>query len=81
MIIENNLTKLLDLPQSSVVGWTTIEDSICFHIQFNNNGIECPHCHSIATELHQNRPILIRDLSVFGKAVYLRVPRRQIRLL
>lgn len=28
-------------------------------------------------DLHQNRPILIRDLPVFGKVVYLKIPRRQ----
>ena len=26
---------------------------------------------------HQTRPVLIRDLSVFGQVVYLKVPRRQ----
>ncbi len=77
MKIENNLTELLSLPQSSVVSWTPVEDSICFHIQLNNNGTKCPHCHSITTEFNQNRPILVKDLPVFGKAVYLRVPRRQ----
>ena len=29
------------------------------------------------SELHQNRPILIRDLPIFGRIVYLKVPRRQ----
>lgn len=77
MIIEKNLTKLLDLPQSSIVSWTTVEDSICFHIQLNNTEIHCPRCNFLTSELNQNRPILIRDLSVFGKLVYLRVPRRQ----
>jgi len=77
MIIEKNLTELLDLPQSSVVSWTPVEDSICFHIQLNNTEIKCPHCNSWSSEFNQNRPILIRDLPVFGKPVYLRVPRRQ----
>ncbi|MEG4577075.1 transposase family protein [Microcoleus sp. N3A4] len=27
--------------------------------------------------MHQNRPILVRDLSVFGRPVYLKIPRRQ----
>lgn len=27
--------------------------------------------------MHQDRPILIRDLSIFGQATYLKVPRRQ----
>jgi len=28
-------------------------------------------------EIHQNRPILVKDLPIFGKPVYLKVPRRQ----
>jgi len=75
--MENSLTRLLDLPGWNVAGLTFVEDSICFHIEFNTNGIECPYCHSTITELHQNRPILIRDLPVFGKPVYLKVPRRR----
>ncbi|WP_445300887.1 transposase family protein [Microcoleus sp. BR0-C5] len=27
--------------------------------------------------MNQNRPVLIRDLSIFGQPVYLQVPRRQ----
>ncbi|NJP11473.1 MAG: transposase family protein [Leptolyngbyaceae cyanobacterium RU_5_1] len=27
--------------------------------------------------MHQNRPILIRDLSIFGQTTYLKIPRRQ----
>ena len=77
MKIEENLTKLLDLPQSSVGSWTIVEESICFHIELNNTEINCPPCQSLTSELNQNRPSLIRDLSVFGKPVYLRVPRRQ----
>jgi hypothetical protein len=26
--------------------------------------------------VHQNRPILVKDLSIFGQTVYLKVPRR-----
>jgi transposase len=75
--MNNNLTQLLGLPQTSVIGLTSIEDSICFHLQLDNNEINCPHCASIISELHQSKTILIRDLSVFGKPVYLRVPRRR----
>ena len=27
-------------------------------------------------KLHQNRPVLVRDLSVFGRPVYLKIPGR-----
>ncbi len=44
---------------------------------FLNDKCNCPHCNTASDELKQNRPILIRDLSVFGKVVYLNTPRRQ----
>ena len=34
-------------------------------------------CQKLSSVLHQDRPILIRDLSIFGQATYLKVPRRQ----
>jgi transposase len=40
-------------------------------------GISCPHCEKYTEEIHQNRPVLIRDLPTFGRKVYLQVPRRQ----
>jgi transposase len=42
-----------------------------------NLGTHCPLCQSYSTEIHQNRPILVRDLPCFDKVTYLRVPRRQ----
>jgi transposase len=39
--------------------------------------IVCSHCNNYTEELPQNRPILARDLSVFGRSVYLKVPLRQ----
>jgi len=77
MFMESNLTKLLAFQGWIVIGLTFMEYGICFHIEFDKNEMECPHCHSIITELHQTRPILIRDLAVFGQVVYLRVPRRR----
>ncbi|WP_225894811.1 transposase family protein [Leptolyngbya sp. O-77] len=42
-----------------------------------NQESSCPHCKKSSSELHQNRPILIRDLSIFGQVTYLKIPRRQ----
>jgi len=42
-----------------------------------NEGINCPRCQKYVDEIHQNRPILVKDLPNFGKPVYLKVPRRQ----
>lgn len=40
-------------------------------------GMKCSHCGNPTDKLHQNRPILLRDLPTFGRPVYLQVPRRQ----
>ena len=46
-------------------------------LRFLNEEASCSHCGKLSEELHQNRPILMRDLSIFGQVTYLKVPRRQ----
>jgi transposase len=72
-----HLDYLLDLPGVKVETCTQIEGKIYFRLSVVASGIVCPHCENYTEELHQNRPILTRDLSVFGRSVYLKVPRRQ----
>jgi transposase len=54
-----------------------LREKFTFDARVVASGIVCPHCENYTEELHQNRPILTRDLSVFGRSVYLKVPRRQ----
>jgi transposase len=42
-----------------------------------NETSDCPHCQNSSDKLHQNRPVLIRDLPIFGQSVHLHLPRRQ----
>ncbi len=72
-----HLDYLLDLPGVKVETCTQIEGQIYFQLSVVASGIICPHCNNYTEELHQNRSILARDLSVFGRSVYLQVPRRQ----
>lgn len=72
-----HLDYLLDLPGVKVETCTQIEGQIYFQLSVLASGIICPHCNNYTEELHQNRSILARDLSVFGRSVYLQVPRRQ----
>jgi transposase len=53
------------------------ENKIILKLRFLDDEVVCPHCNMHNGKLKQNRPILIRDLSVFGKIVYLNTPRRQ----
>jgi transposase len=72
-----HLESLLNLPNVSVftchkeVGFTVI------HLQLVNEGINCPNCQKYTDVIHQTSHILIRDLSIIGSGVYLKVPRRK----
>ena len=53
------------------------EGFIILKLELLNEGINCPLCERYTDKLHQNRPILVRDLAICGQGVYLEVPRRQ----
>src|SRR3569832_515753 len=72
------LDSLLKLPGETVEGHAQVEGYICLHLKIQRQEITCHHCTKLTKELHQVRPILVRDLPTFGQAVYLRVPRRQL---
>jgi transposase len=42
-----------------------------------NEESSCPRCEKLSSEIHQDRLILMRDLSIFGQATDLKVPRCQ----
>jgi hypothetical protein len=69
------LDTLLNLPNSIVDSYSTILDAIIVKIQLINAGINSPNCNDYICHVHQTRPTLVRDLSVFGQVVYLKVPR------
>ena len=71
------LDTLLHLPFATVENFQEVDNFIYFKIGLINEEIECSHCQKKLTEIHQKEYVLIRDLSVFGRKVYLRVPRRQ----
>ena len=47
-------------------------DTVILKLQFINDGINCPDCNEYIYKTHQTRPVLVRDLAVFGQLVYLR---------
>jgi hypothetical protein len=64
------LDSLLNLPNTTVESCKQEENKIILNLRFLNDKCNCLHCNTASDELKQNRPILIRDLSVFGKVVY-----------
>lgn len=75
--MDIHLDILLDLPNVSVFTCEQVEGFTVLKLKLLNEGISCPHCHSYTKEVHQNRPILVRDLPISGRKIYLKVPRRQ----
>ena len=72
-----HLDTLLNLPDIVADSYSSTLDAIVVKLQLINAGINCPNCNKYICQVHQTRPILVRDLSVFGRIVYLKVPRRQ----
>jgi transposase len=72
-----HLDTLLNLPNVIADSYANTLDAVVVKLQLINAGINCPNCNEYICQIHQIRPILVRDLSVFGQVVYLKVPRRQ----
>jgi transposase len=64
---------LLNLPGITVETCSHVEDNIGRQLQVLSSGINGSYGQKYIEQLHQHRPILVRDLPRFGKAVYLRV--------
>jgi transposase len=72
-----HLDYLLNLPGVRVEVCKEVEGIMSLQLEMLSAGISCPHCQKYTEEIHQNRPVIIRDLPTFGRKVYLQVPRRQ----
>ncbi|KAB8317322.1 transposase family protein [Tolypothrix campylonemoides VB511288] len=72
-----HFTHLLNLPGVAVESCNSSHESVSFQLSVLAEGTYCPHCCKYTKELHQTRPIVVRDLPVYGKKVYLKIPRRQ----
>jgi len=71
------LDTLLNLPDITVESCTQSEQQVFLKLRFFHETSDCPHCQNPSDKLHQNRPVLIRDLPIVGQPVHLHLPRRQ----
>jgi hypothetical protein len=74
--MDFHINTLLNLPNVVVVSYSNTLDAVILNLQLINDGINCPNCNEYICKTHQTRPVLVKDLSVFGQLVYLKVPRR-----
>ena len=75
--MDFHLDKLLNFPNITVESCSQQTNEVYLKLCLLNEEVSCPHCEKLSSEIHQDRPILIRDLSIFGQTTYLKVPRRQ----
>jgi transposase len=75
--MDFHLDALLNLPNLTVESCTQEKQQAFLKLRFLDEKGNCPHCQNQSEQLHQNRPVLIRDLPISGQAVYLHIPRRQ----
>lgn len=71
------LDTLLHLPNITVERCHEADGIVFLKLKCLNETIQCPHCGTISEQINQTNVALVRDLPVFGKPVYLQVPRRQ----
>ena len=77
--MDFHLDTLLNLQNVTVFSYSSELDYTILKLQLVNDGINCPNCNEYTSTIHQTRSILVRDLSIVGRLVYLKVPRRQFR--
>lgn len=73
------LTDLLNLPGIEVEDYTDCGNGLILEVEAMTTQATCPRCEQISCHLHQNHRYLARDLSISGKAVFLKVNRRQFK--
>jgi transposase len=76
--MDFHLDTLLNLPNVTVFTCYQKEGFNILKLNFLEAKIKCNYCENKTEDIHQERPILVRDLSICGQGVYLQVPRRQI---
>jgi hypothetical protein len=74
--MDIHLDTLLNLPNATVESCTQQDNEAYLKLRLLNEESRYLKCEQFSSKLHQNRPILIRDLSIFGQATHLKVPRR-----
>jgi transposase len=69
--MDFHLDTLLNLPNVTVFTCYQKEGFKILQLDLLNEKVSCTHCGKKTDDIHQNRPILVRDLSICGQSVYL----------
>ncbi len=77
-VMDFHLDTLLNLPHATVDQCDQDQNGIILTLGLLNKAANSPHCGTASDEVNQSRSVMVRDLSVFGQATHLKVPRRQV---
>ena len=75
--MDFHLDGLLNLPDITIERCIKNNTKTILKVGFLTDYATCPHCQQSRDELHQIRPILIRDLPISGQLIELEIPRSQ----
>ena len=75
--MDFHIDTLLNFPHATVEQCVQESGDVFLTLRLLNDAADCPDCGQSSEELHQSRPVLVRDLSIFGQATHLKIPRRQ----
>lgn len=75
--MDIHLDTLFNLPNVTVESCIYQDNEVFLILRFLTDESCCLNCGNPSEKLHQNRSVFIRDLPVFGRIAYLKVPRRQ----
>ena len=73
------LTDLLEIPAVRVNGYQAEQDRVDIFVEPKKNSATCPGCGVRSAHKHSQKAIRVRDLSCFGRDVYLVLPRRRFK--
>jgi transposase len=73
------LTQLLNLPGIEVENYSDLGNHLVLEVEAMTTQATCPRCEQMSCHPHQNHWYLVRDLSISGRSVFLRVNRRQFK--
>jgi transposase len=75
------LTELLNLPGVMVEDFRQTETELFLEVEVYTAQATCPRCNQISSNLHQNHWLLVRDLPISNRTVWLKVNRRQFKCI
>jgi transposase len=73
------LTQVLNLPGIEVEDYRDFGGQLILEVEAMTSQVRCPRCQQISCHLHQNHWHLVRDLSISGQTVFLKINRRQFK--